>query len=198
MSIYDNRMPIGSPKDAPPKQWSKNKYILEWWTKSHDTIIYEAIKKYEWLWQDYDILLQAMLSVNDMFMLGKDTVKSIFIEDVTNFFDEKDIINTPNVKIQGKSGFDYKIDFVIPKSKRKNLPERFILAINSPRETSIKSALFTWDDIKNNRSDKENNLLVFLNDQKRFDKKIIDALATYNAKPILWSQRNKFIDDLAV
>ena len=145
-----------------------------------------------------NILLQPMLSVNYMFMLSKNEVQSIFIEDVSKFFDEQNIINTPDVKISGKSGFDYKIDFIIPKSPRVNLPERFIIALNKPKTEAVKNALFAWDDIKNNRPGKDNDLIVFLNDAESYDKKLERALTQYNALPVPWSNRFEVRDKLAV
>jgi len=108
------------------------------------------------------------------------------------------LLQFTNVKIQGKSGFDYKIDFVIPTSRKKNRPERFVFAINTPRENVIKSTLFTWNDIRLTRADKENDLIIFLNDRKNFDEKVIDALNIYNAKTIKWSKRQDYMDELAV
>ena len=79
------------------------------------------------------ILIQAMLAVNDMFVMAQPRVASFFWEDVRSFLDQHDVRYSPRVKIAGRSGFDHAIDFLIPKSKIH--PERLIQTINAPNPT---------------------------------------------------------------
>ena len=67
-------------------------------------------------------LIQAMLTINDMFVMAKPVVASIFKEDVENYLRLNQIRYTPAVKFTGKSGFDQSFDFVIPASQKQ--PER--------------------------------------------------------------------------
>ena len=67
-------------------------------------------------------LLQAMLSVNDLFYLASPVVANLFLEDVTAWLDLHEIRYTPRIKFTGHSGYDHMFDFVIPKSRR--APER--------------------------------------------------------------------------
>ncbi len=62
-------------------------------------------------------LVQAVLSVHDMFYLASPTVEALFFEDVAAWLEVAEIRFTPRVKFSGKSGFDHMFDFVIPKSK---------------------------------------------------------------------------------
>ncbi len=62
-------------------------------------------------------LIQAILSVHDMFFLASSTIEALFFEDVAAWLESVDIRYTPRVKFSGKSGFDHMFDFVIPKSK---------------------------------------------------------------------------------
>ena len=62
-------------------------------------------------------LIQAILSVHDMFYLASSTVEVLFFDDVAEWLDSQDVRFTPRVKFSGKSGFDHMFDFVIPKSK---------------------------------------------------------------------------------
>ena len=78
------------------------------------------------------------------------------------------------------------------------MPERFIIALNKPKTEAVKNALFAWDDIKNNRPGKDNDLIVFLNDAESYDKKLERALTQYNALPVPWSNRFEVRDKLAV
>lgn len=147
--------------------------------------------------QKKHMLIQAMLAVNDMFLLSDKNVKSIFLEDVAAFFEKNGIVNTPNVNFIGESGLVCKIDFVIPAVKKRNKPERMIRACNSPRADYIKSLLFEWTDAKKKRA-ADSELITILNDKKAVDDKIFTALENYNARPILWSNRDNYIEDLSI
>ena len=56
-------------------------------------------------------LVQAMLSVNDMFVMAEEHVLSLFKEDVAKFLDSKHVPVFPDFKLSGRSGFDHKFDF---------------------------------------------------------------------------------------
>lgn len=143
------------------------------------------------------LFLQGLLVINDMFLLSSSNIKSIFLDDVNNFFIENKIIHTPNVALVGKSGLTHQIDYVIPAAPHKNKPERLIKAFNTPREDIVKSALFSWNDIQEKRKN-NSDLIVFLNDRKNVKDTIIYALEEYKAIPILWSKREDHIIDLSI
>ncbi|EKU71222.1 MAG: DUF1828 domain-containing protein [Selenomonas artemidis] len=146
--------------------------------------------------QKKHMLIQAMLSLNDMFMVSSKNVKSVFLEDVARFFDENNIVNIQDVSITGASGFSFKIDFVIPAIKAKRKPERMIRVFNAPREDRIKSLLFEWGDVKKQRR-RDTELVTILNDEKRIDDKIVYALNQYETQFILWSKRGEAVSDLS-
>jgi hypothetical protein len=62
------------------------------------------------------MLLQAMLSVNDMFMTTRESVTSIFLKNIEDSLYRGKVQFTENVT--GKSGFNHKFDFVVPRFKR--------------------------------------------------------------------------------
>lgn len=140
-------------------------------------------------------LIQAMLTVNDMFVMAQPRVATFFWEDVRVFFDEHDIRYSPRVKIAGRSGFDHAIDFLIPKSRIR--PERLVQAINAPNKNTIGTYLFTLTDTREARGE-ESEAYAFLNDQEReVGGDVIEALEAYEVKPALWSQRQKYVQALA-
>ena len=47
-------------------------------------------------------LMQAMLNIDDMFMLSQNKIASIFIEDVTDFLNRRDIFYSKDVSFVGK------------------------------------------------------------------------------------------------
>ncbi|MFE8696189.1 DUF1829 domain-containing protein [Cytobacillus sp. FJAT-53684] len=145
--------------------------------------------------QKKHFLLQAMLSVNDMFMTTRENVTSIFLEEVENFLYKNDVRYSENVSFFGKSGFTHNYDFIIPKFKEN--PERIIKAINNPTRDKAETLLFSWDDTRETRKS-EAVLYAFLNDtDKKINKNILSAFAQYDVTPILWTKKEKYIKELS-
>lgn len=140
-------------------------------------------------------LIQAMLAVNDLFYLASPTVASLFHEDVVSWLDLHEIRYTPRVKFTGKSGYDHLFDFVIPKSRKQ--PERIIQAINRPSRDTAEAIAFKWIDTKEVRPP-DSRAYTILNDQEhRVIEAVNAAMQSYDIKPILWSQRDKVLEELA-
>lgn len=139
-------------------------------------------------------LIQAMLHVDDMFLLTQDNVASVFADDVARFLDSHEIRYIPKAKFAGKSGLDHLLDFVIPKSRR--APERVIQMLNSPRADRVKNLLFTITDTRANRGP-ETEYYALLNDQKRaVPAEVIVAFGEYDANARLWSERDEIVEAL--
>ena len=85
-------------------------------------------------------LVQAMLAVNDMFVMAQPRVATFFWEDVRSFLDEHRVRYSPRVKLAGRTGYDHAIDFLIPRSP--DAPERLVQAINAPNRSTIGGYLF--------------------------------------------------------
>ena len=139
-------------------------------------------------------LVQAMLAVNDLFYLASPIVSSLFLEDVVAWLDENEIRYTPNVKFTGKSGYDHLFDFVIPKSKKQ--PERILQAINRPSRDEAGATAFAWIDTKEVRAP-DSRAYAFLNDSERaVSSSVMDALQSYDVRPIPWSRRQAVVEEL--
>lgn len=140
-------------------------------------------------------LLQAILTVNDMFMTAKHHVARFFLEDVTQYLDAASVRYTPDVSFPGKSGFNHRFDFVIPRSKSQ--PERILRAINNPNKDAATALLFAWTDTKDNRS-KDSKIYAILNDSERsLNNDVLSAFAHYDVQTILWSERDRHVQALA-
>lgn len=138
-------------------------------------------------------LMQAMLNVDDMFMLSQNRVVSIFLDDIKTFFDTNDIFYSRDVGFIGKSGFFYSYDYLLQKTKTK--PERLCKAINNPTKQNFQSTMFMWNDTKETR-DSDSQLIVFLNDENKIDPTIIDGFRNYDVNTIPWSKRNEYLSVL--
>lgn len=147
-------------------------------------------------------LLQAILFVNDMFMLASPNISNLFIEDMKLFFETNNIRATQGVSFMGNSGLSHKFDFLI--SGFKEIPTRLIKTLSvSNNDTIIAKSILT--DITQTRMIRENatNYYVFINDLDKNKQKInvnpdIISLFTQNdIKPVKYTERNKVIQELS-
>ncbi|MDO8723406.1 MAG: DUF1828 domain-containing protein [Syntrophales bacterium] len=140
-------------------------------------------------------LVQAMLSVNDLFNLAVPIVASLFYEDVVAWLDLHEIRYTPKVKFTGKSGYDHVFDFVIPKSR--TYPERILQTINRPYRDTAEALGWAWIETKEVRPP-ESRAYAFLNDSEHtISASVIDALSNYDVHPVVWSGRESVRMELA-
>lgn len=140
-------------------------------------------------------LLQAILSVNDMFYLAAPFVASLFYEDVVAWLDLSDVRYTPKVKFTGKTGYDHLFDFVIPKSRTQ--PERILETINRPSRDTAEAIAFKWIDTREVRPP-DSRAYVLLNDaEQEVTPAVLDALRSYDVRPIPWSRREDVRTELA-
>ncbi len=136
--------------------------------------------------------IQAILSIDDMFMLSSPRVENFFIEDITTFFEINEVIFVKDTSFVGKSGFSHKLEFTLPKIKDRK--EVAIKAINSPRKDKIGSVMWMLQDIKIVRPN--TNGLVIINDEHDIPKDIYKALSEYDIPYFPWSKRYENLENL--
>lgn len=133
--------------------------------------------------------LSAIIEVNDLYVLSKHNVASIFKEDVRNYLDSHDIIYTPDFISKGTTGLEFNFDFQIAKKDK----EIVIKSFNTINKSNLPTFLFSWDDIKPVRekiTKKNVQAIAIINDtDKEVRTEFLDALKAKNADYILWSER---------
>ncbi|TFH40512.1 MAG: DUF1829 domain-containing protein [ANME-2 cluster archaeon] len=139
-------------------------------------------------------IIQAMLAVNDMFVMASSMVASVFKEDVEKFLRLHEIRFTPSVKFAGKSGFDQSFDFVIPASQKR--PERIIKVVNRPDRQSITMLMFSWEDTKEVRPEKSTTYGILNDTESKINPDIESALHQYGIEPMPWSKREQYVVEL--
>lgn len=139
-------------------------------------------------------LLQAMLTVGNLFFTNPASTKKLFWEDVCEWFDSSGVRYNPSMKVTGKSGYDHMFDFVIPKSRK--YPERFVQTVNAPDKGAVSRALFSFIDIAGIRDGAR--CYVILNDQDKTNPtNALTAIDNYAYPSILWSKKDDFKEELA-
>lgn len=140
-------------------------------------------------------LLQAILSINDMFFTAAPTVQSLFFEDVARWLDLSEVRYLPKVKFSGKTGFDHVFDFAIPRSR--SAPERLIRAISNPTRDRAEGFVFAWFDTKEARPPNSQAIAVLNDSERAIPKQVRDALRSYDIRPVPWSEREQVRASLA-
>ena len=140
-------------------------------------------------------LVQAMLAVNDLFYLASSPPSNLFYDDVVEWLDLSGIRYTPSVKFAGKSGYDHRFDFVIPKSRVQ--PERVLRTINRPTRDNAQAIAFSWIDTKEVRSPDSRAYAIFNDTDQRISENVLEAMRNYDVRSILWSGRDWAREELA-
>ncbi len=133
------------------------------------------------------LLLQCIAKINDMYMLNRENVQNIFLEEVKEFFDKSDIRYVPNHRLTGVSGLIANYDFAIPKSR--TLPFTLIKTLNSLNVNSVKSTVFDWNDTKEACGEVTRLIVVYNDDHNMPKDESIVALQSYGIKEFPWTKK---------
>lgn len=139
------------------------------------------------------LLIQAMIDVDDMFVLAQDNVKDFFAEDVATYFDAHNIMYSRDLSLIGKTGTAHTYDFFIQRTKNRN--EIFCKTINNLKESSRNLTIFNWIDAKGIRQT-ESDLWVIINDENRLKKEDTQAFEQYGILAMPYSKRNEYVQRL--
>ena len=135
-------------------------------------------------------LLQAILTINDMFVMAEEHVLSLFKEDVALFLETHHIPAFSDFKLSGKSGLDHKFDFGIPKTEGK--PQRILQTINNLSKDNATSLAFAVADIRAIRPEPIGALAVINDSIHSPNDGHLSALRAYDVEPLIWSDRQDF------
>ncbi len=138
-------------------------------------------------------LLQALMAVDDLFVLSSPKVETFFLEDIANFLNQNNVRFSRNIILQGKSSFQHKFDFLIPSSEK--APERIIKAVSSPKKQNIIAHLFAFEDTKQARN---NEGIMILNDlEKEIIPDVSQAIVEYGIIDFSWKNRETLKEKLS-
>lgn len=139
------------------------------------------------------LLIQAILAVGDLFYTARETVASLFREDVEAFLRQYEVRFTPDISLIGRSGYPHRFDFVIPASVR--APERIMATLNRPTKQQVELKLFSFMDIRGVRPT-DFQAMLFLNDEEGIPDRALDALSQYEVEPLFWTKRRQYVERL--
>lgn len=140
-------------------------------------------------------LVQAMLTVNDLFYLSRPHVESLFFEDVVAWLDASEVRYTPRVNFTGISGYNHMFDFVIPKSRKQ--PERILQAINRPLRDTAESFIYKWTDTREVRPAGSTAYAILNDITQPVPPGVSEAFRNYGIRAVSWSVRSSVVSELA-
>ncbi|BDZ30460.1 DUF1828 domain-containing protein [Lactiplantibacillus sp. WILCCON 0030] len=141
-----------------------------------------------------NLLIQAMLFTNDMFMLSNKRITSLFINEVATFFESHNIRVTNGPNIIGPSGMIHHYDFSIPGIR--DIPEKLIKTMNtSSNEYYAKS--ITMDTIQTKETRPNTSFYAIINDEEPIDSTILNLFGSENIIAIPFSKRSDYVKQLA-
>lgn len=134
-------------------------------------------------------LIEAIQKVYDLLFTRKENVKKLFLEDVLDFFKEKDFGGVAAVRKTGLTGIDHSVDYILgATSKRK---ETLMQTVNNFDFDSFARQHFIFEDISQLYTD-EINYIVIIN--KPIPEKVQKALASSPLQVIQWTSKNKLLE----
>ena len=140
-------------------------------------------------------LLQAMIAVDDLAYLATPSdIGEQYDGAILHWLAVAEICFGAKT-LKGTSGYEVDYKFVIPPSG--NMPHRFVVGIAYPKRSTVEQAAFRWLDCRDHRPD-DARLYPILNDLERDEAlEAADALRNFNINPVLWSDRDSILPELA-
>jgi len=189
----DDLTMAGCSLDTPKRQEILKTILAGFGVKNHKGALVINATKHNFSLQKHN-LIQAILSVNDLFYCAESYIKSIFLEDVTAWLQQIGVRSISNIKFSGQSGYDHVFDFGIPSSESE--PERLLRVINNPTKAKAESFVFSWLDTRDVRPS-ESKAYAILNDQeKEISLSVDQAFKSYDIISMHWNRRNQFSEQL--
>ena len=140
-------------------------------------------------------LIQAILAVNDMFVMGEESVYQLFREDVEAELKANQLVAFRDIKLSGHSGFDHKFDFAL--SGGVGASESVLQAVNRLTRDHAASLAFMVADVTRARGESSLTAYAFINDAENdLSSDNLDALTAYNIHPLRWSDRENAVQRL--
>lgn len=92
-------------------------------------------------------MICAIFAIAEMELMAKNTISTMFNEDVRNMLNERGLVYTPEFIAKGKTGIEFTFDFQLAGINE----EKVIKSFNVLNKMNVPNFLFSLDDIKEGR-----------------------------------------------
>jgi len=138
--------------------------------------------------QKKHMMIQAMLAIDDLFVVSPDIVKNLFLEYIETYLNANEIYYSKDFSLLGKSGTVYTYDFHLQRTKER--PERFCRGFNRLNISKRDLTLFNWMDTQEKRG-VSSELIVIYNDENSVSDDVLTGFYNYGIKTLPFSQRQE-------
>jgi len=136
--------------------------------------------------QKKHMMVQAMLAIDDLYIVSPENVKDLFFDEIRTYFDANDIFYSENFSVLGKTETIYTYDYHLQRTREK--PERFCRGINRLNQPRRDMTLFNWIDTQDKRGN-AGELIVIYNDNNAVSDDVLRGFYNYGIKTLPFSQR---------
>ena len=84
---------------------------------------------------------------------------------------------------------------MIPKSRQQ--PERIVRTINRPNRSSAQAVVLSWIDTREVRTPESRAYAMVNDSEQAASATVMDALRSYEVRPVAWSERESVREELA-
>lgn len=170
-----------------------NDTLFNYGVKLEDGILYVIATNVADFPQKKHNLIQTILSLYDLLFTNTNNVKSLFKEDVLDFFFENDFGGSVGPKFNGQSGIDYYIDYSLGATKKR--PNTLFKFKNNLDFQSVAEQAYIADDLQEEPTLRMNGFkYVIVYGDKRPSQKAIQAANHSNIQLISFNlQREKLL-----
>lgn len=141
-------------------------------------------------------LIQAMLAVEDMYLLARPHLRwTQFSDEVSEYLESKGVRFSPRVILKGKSGSDHAVDCLVPRSRE--VPERIVMSIDAPNNRAIDYCSHMFGDIREARGKGLQAIAVLNDTDKKAKDRFIKTLKSNQVVPALWSDKEAIVMQLS-
>ena len=134
------------------------------------------------------MMVQAMLAIDDLFVVTPEAVKDLFLDDIETYFKANEIYCSIDYTMIGKTGNMYKYDFHFQRTK--NAKERFCKGINKLDKQRRDLTLFNWMDTTEQHTE-VSELIVIYNDENSVSDDVLLGFFSYGIKTMPFSKRQE-------
>ncbi|MHA3065755.1 DUF1828 domain-containing protein [Lacticaseibacillus saniviri] len=180
---------------------------------SRKKILTDQLKSYGVQWVDEELtitgsendfgqmkvrMLQAMIFVNDMFILAPKHTSNFFFDDLDVYFSSHNIRVLKNASFMGLSGLTHNFEFSIAGTEK--IPRKLIKLLSTPNNSVFAKAIFTDIYETKQQQIEPTNFFVILNNRNRknetkeINPDITELFNQIGAIPVLYTERSQYVD----
>lgn len=139
--------------------------------------------------------IDAVIKVDQLSILKRKNISTMFNEDVYNYFDKNDFGGLANYPLPGQTGNEYKFNYALPKLGKRN--QKLIDFQNNLNFNTITTAIYKFNDVTGLLKNPNERIIVYNDEDVKLSKKVINSARKENVLLIPF-QNKKELESIKV